>query len=127
MTVYGDLLFLINVSMDFLCFYICCLLLRCPLPLFRTCVASALGGVYSVAALFIVASPLASFLLDVLCCAWMCIAVFWSKKTRRSFHYDWKLYYFDSNRFHYYYDCWCCGSPPIARTFENTSLHYRLV
>lgn len=82
MTVYGDLLFLINFSMDFLCFYISCMLLHRRLPLLRTCAASALGGVYSVLALFLTADETVALILDLLCCFVMCFAVFFGIKTR---------------------------------------------
>lgn len=78
MTVYGDLLFLINFSMDFLCFYICSSLLRRRLPLMRACIASVLGGVYSVTALFFDAGG-AALILDVGFCLLMCGTVFFKK------------------------------------------------
>ena len=81
MTVYGDLLFLINFSMDFLCFYITCLLLHRKLPLIRGCMASALGGVYSVLALFWATEQTFALILDLLCCFAMCALVFFVKKT----------------------------------------------
>ena len=72
-TVYGDLLFLINFSMDFLCFYIACRVRHRPLRLFRTAVASALGGAYAVAALFISCPDALALIIDlagvVLICA----------------------------------------------------------
>ncbi len=64
-TVYADVLFLINFSMDFLCFYICSHLLCIKLRLWRTTLASALGGIYSVAALFIPACRIGALLLDL--------------------------------------------------------------
>ena len=79
MTVYGDLLFLINFSMDFLCFYISSMLLHQKLPLARACVASALGGVYSVASLFLRVGRGASLLIDVGCCLLICAVVFWRR------------------------------------------------
>ena len=47
-TVYADVLFIINFSMDFLCFYICSRVLGYPLRLARTVLAAAMGGIYSV-------------------------------------------------------------------------------
>ena len=52
-TVYADVLFLINFSMDFLVFYICARLSGRRLYPFRSALASALGGAYGVASLFI--------------------------------------------------------------------------
>lgn len=75
MIVYGDLLFLINFSMDFLCFYFTCLLLHKKLPTLRACISSAVGGVYSVAALFLVLDRPLALALDVLVMVLMCLAV----------------------------------------------------
>ena len=52
-TVYGDLLFMINFSMDFLCLYMSAKLLSRPMSVPRYLLASVLGGVYSVAILFV--------------------------------------------------------------------------
>lgn len=82
MVVYGDLLFLINFSMDFLCFYFLCLLLHKRLPVLRVCVASALGGAYSVASLFINSGAHLRFALDVSVPVLMCIIAFASRKSR---------------------------------------------
>ena len=76
MTVYGDLLFLINFSMDFLCFYLSCLLLRERLKTLRVCVASIIGGVYSVAALFIDTNSILAFSIDILILLLMCAVVY---------------------------------------------------
>ena len=76
MVVYGDLLFMINFSMDFLCFYFSCLLTHRKLPNLRAVVASSLGGIYSVAVLFMsVKQPLA-FILDVFVLFLMCAIVY---------------------------------------------------
>lgn len=80
MIVFGDLLFLINFSMDFLCFYFSCLLLHRRLPTLRACAASVLGGIYSVVSLFITASQGAALALDVLVLVVMCLIVYCSKK-----------------------------------------------
>ena len=72
MVVYGDLLFMINFSMDFLCFYFSCLLTHRKLPNLRAVIASSLGGIYSVVVLFMsVKQPLA-FILDVFALFLMC-------------------------------------------------------
>lgn len=47
-TVYVDILFMINFSMDFLCFYICSRIFGYKPAISRTVLASALGGAYSV-------------------------------------------------------------------------------
>ena len=70
--VYADLLFLVNFSMDFLCFYLCARLLHRPLTLWRGVVASCLGGVYAVAVLFWTVGRLPAFLLDAAVCVALC-------------------------------------------------------
>lgn len=77
--VYADLLFLINFSMDYLCLYICVRILRRKMRLGRMLLAASIGGVYSVAALFLtVAAPL-SLLIDVGVSLIMCAIVFSDK------------------------------------------------
>ena len=82
MVVYGDLLFFINFSMDFLCFYISCLLLHQKLPIFRTCLASFVGGVYSVLALFLTFDGAKATAIDVLVLVLMCLVVYCGKETK---------------------------------------------
>ena len=79
MTVYGDLLFLINFSMDFLCFYLSFLLIREKLKTIRVCISSILGGIYSVAALFLEADGVLAFLIDILFLLLMCAIVYCEK------------------------------------------------
>ena len=81
MIVYGDLLFLINFSMDFLCFYLSCLLLHRKMKVGRTCAASILGGIYSVASLFILVSGSISFVIDALMLVLMCLIAYGVRKT----------------------------------------------
>lgn len=82
MTVYGDLLFLINFSMDFLCFYITCLLLHERLRVGRACISSALGGAYSVIALFLTVGRWGALAADIACCFLMSAIVFGGKGVR---------------------------------------------
>lgn len=71
-TVYVDLFFMINFSMDFLCFFLTCQLLGIRLALLRTLAASALGGIYAVAVLFIEVGGIVAVLLDIAVCGLMC-------------------------------------------------------
>lgn len=73
--VYGDLFFLINFSMDFLCLFLVAKLLSRPLSLIRFTLASAIGGIYSVGALFLPSGPIGT-LMDLLCCAAICLTAF---------------------------------------------------
>lgn len=79
MVVYGDLLFLINFSMDFLCFYISCLLVHQKLPILRVLLSSFLGGVYSVAALFVSVNKATAIFLDLSVLVLMCLTVYLNK------------------------------------------------
>ncbi len=75
-TVYVDLFFMINFSMDFLCFFLVSQLLSSKLSLPRTLLASALGGIYSCLALFISAGGIFGIFLDICACILMCIICF---------------------------------------------------
>lgn len=81
-TVYADILFLINFSMDFLCFYISAKLLHRRLPRLRAIFASAFGGVYAVAVLFMGLVPPFELVLDIGVGFLMCISVFAAKKVK---------------------------------------------
>ncbi len=74
-TVYGDLFFLVNFSMDFLCLFLVAKLLSKPMSTLRFSLASAVGGIYSVTALFL-PSGIISILLDILCCVCICFLAF---------------------------------------------------
>lgn len=76
MVVYGDILFLINFSMDFLCFYLSSMILGERLRTGRAVAAASLGGIYSVCALFISTGRAAGFLLDMAFLLVMCAAVY---------------------------------------------------
>ena len=83
-TVYVDLFFLINFSMDFLCFFLTAKLLGRRMTLWRGIVGAALGGIYADAALFFSLGTVAALLLDGAVCALMCAAVFGEKRRWRS-------------------------------------------
>ncbi len=80
--VYVDLLFLINFSMDYLCLYICAKVMHRPLRLPRMLIAAAVGGVYSVVALFLPFSPFWDLAADAAVCIGMS-AIAFSQKGRR--------------------------------------------
>ena len=75
-TVYADLYFMINFSMDFLCFYLVSRLLGLAMSTARAALASALGGAYAVLALVLGATGAGGLLLDALVCALMCAVAF---------------------------------------------------
>lgn len=78
-TVYVDLLFLINFSMDFLCFFLVAKLLSKKLSLWRGALSSALGGIYSVASLFWETETVMAPALHLLFCLIMCLVTFAGK------------------------------------------------
>lgn len=81
-TVYADLLFMINFSMDFLCFYITSKLLHRKLNTLRALLASVFGGVYAVAILFAGFVPLLELVCNVGVGLAMCAVVFTGKGVR---------------------------------------------
>lgn len=72
-TVYADLLFLINFSMDFLCFFLVSRLFSRPFSLPRVLLASTFGGFYAVLSLFLPFRGLLLLLCDTSACAVMCL------------------------------------------------------
>lgn len=83
-TVYADILFLINFSMDYLCFYITSRLLHRRLPKLRTFFTSVAGGLYSVLMLISnFVSPL-RLVCDLAFGFVMCAVVFTDRKLRFS-------------------------------------------
>ena len=70
--VYADLFFLINFSMDYLCLFLSVGLLHLRKSRWRMMLASALGGIYSVIALFVSAQPWLSLGIDLAVCFCMC-------------------------------------------------------
>lgn len=82
--IYVDLLFLINFSMDYLCLYICASVLKRKIKLSRMLIASSLGGIYSIASLFVNISISISVFFDILICLIMCVIVFFEKSRRLS-------------------------------------------
>jgi len=75
-TVYVDLFFMINFSMDFLCFYLTSRLLGIKMKPYRAVIASALGGIYANLALLWGLSGVAAIALDAAACALMCFVAF---------------------------------------------------
>lgn len=78
-TVYVDLLFMINLSMDFLCFFLSARLLGRKFSLPRVLAASVIGGLYSNVALFINVSRTLSLMIDIAVCVLMCAIAFYKK------------------------------------------------
>lgn len=81
-TVYADVLFLINFSMDFLVLYLCAKLSRRRINCVRYVLAATLGGAYGVAALFLPQSGFTPLICDALSLAIICTVAFYSKEIR---------------------------------------------
>ena len=79
-TVYADILFLINFSMDFLVFYICARLSCRRLHVLRSALAAAIGGAYGVLALFIPQEGLIAPICDVVSMLAICAISFYSAR-----------------------------------------------
>lgn len=82
--VYADLLFLVNFSMDFLCFFVTARLLRRPFRVWRCILAAAMGGVYSVAILFVKMNTILGLVADLGFCVLMCLCAYGTKDKRVS-------------------------------------------
>lgn len=74
--VYADILFLVNFSMDYLCFYLTNGILHRKPRAFRMLLASVLGAFYAVAAVFLPVGEVTAFLADITVCAVMCAIVY---------------------------------------------------
>ena len=75
-TVYIDLFFMINFSMDFLCFFLAAQMLGRKMSVIRTVCASIIGGIYACGALFLPISGVWGILLDGAVCVLMCAVAF---------------------------------------------------
>ncbi len=78
-TVYLDLLFLINFSMDFLCIYIAAKIMSARLLVARSVGAAILGGIYSCVSLFIPSGYFFTLLCDLCVCFLICAISFGRK------------------------------------------------
>ena len=79
-TVYADVLFLINFSMDFLVFYLCAKLSRRRMNSFCYALAAAIGGAYGVATLFLPQNGMTATVCDALSLVLICAVAFYSKE-----------------------------------------------
>lgn len=82
-TVYVDLFFMINFSMDFLCLYLTSKILSRKMTTPRALMAAAVGGLYAVGALFFPFGRLVCLLLDTLSCAAICAIAYFERRSIR--------------------------------------------
>lgn len=75
-TVYLDLFFVINFSMDFLCFYLAGALLGSKLSALRMIFGAVLGGLYADISLFLPVEGLWELILHIAACLVMCVVVY---------------------------------------------------
>lgn len=80
MTLYVDVLFAINFSMDFLSLYLTGRLLRKKIYKIRIIIAALIGGLYGILEFFLTLSPLISSFISVLISLLMCLFAFKSSK-----------------------------------------------
>lgn len=81
-TVWGDLLFFVNFCMDFQCLFLTSRLLRRPFSVWRGAVASAVGALYAVAALFWQGGGVPALLADLGVGLLMCLGTFLEKNLK---------------------------------------------
>ena len=78
-TVYVDLFFMINFSMDFLCFFLSSELIGGKMSLIRVLIASAMGGIYANVSLFVLDGGIVELCVDLFVCVIMCAIAFWKQ------------------------------------------------
>lgn len=78
--VYGDILFIINFSMDFLALFITACILHRKVNTLALILASGIGAVYAVMSLFIEGNTLLTFMINIGVSALMCYIVFAADK-----------------------------------------------
>lgn len=78
-TLYGDVLFLVNFSMDFLTLYITALILHRSVKKRRFVLSAAIGGVYGVAACFMGGALIFRIAVNIAVSVLMCCIVFGEK------------------------------------------------
>lgn len=87
-TIYVDLLFMINFSMDFLTLFIVSRIMCRKIRIIRLCSAAAMGGVYSVLSIgFSFKFPL-FLVFDIFVCFVMCMTAFLEKSTHSGKSYN---------------------------------------
>ncbi len=75
-TLYADILFLINFTMDFLTLYVTAAILRRKASVTRLCIASAIGGIYGVASVFMQGILIINIIINLAVSYLMCLIVF---------------------------------------------------
>ena len=91
-TIYGDILFVINFSMDFVALYITAKIMHIKAKTLLLVLASSIGAIYSVAALFFKGAFVISLAVDIAVSALMCLIAY-KKLTGKAFFLSWFLFF----------------------------------
>lgn len=83
MVLYVDVLFAINFSMDFIAIFLCNMILRRKINRIRILVASVVGGLYGVIAVFLSVHPMVDSLLFILVALIICYISFYNKSIKK--------------------------------------------
>lgn len=83
--IYGDVLFVINFSMDFIALFICGKIMHFKMNFGRMALAATLGGVYGVASLFFEFGTAGDILVDVLMALALCFVAHYHGSTAKTF------------------------------------------
>ena len=83
--IYGDVLFVINFSMDFIALFICGKIMHFKMNFFRMALAATIGGVYGVASLFFEFGTVGDILVDVLMAMALCFVAHYHGSTMKTF------------------------------------------
>jgi len=83
--IYGDVLFVINFSMDFIALFICGKIMSFRMNFWRMALAATMGGVYGVASLFFDFGAMGDILVDVLMAMALCFVAHYHGSTFKTF------------------------------------------
>ena len=83
--IYGDVLFVINFSMDFIALFICGKIMHFKMNFWRMALAATVGGVYGVASLFFEFGTAGDILVDVLMALALCFVAHYHGSTLKTF------------------------------------------
>lgn len=83
MTLYADVLFAINFSMDFLSLFLCSIILHKKTTKLRMLIASVIGATYGVLDVIFIKKQILSIIICILMSIIICIIAFFEKNIRR--------------------------------------------
>jgi sigma-E processing peptidase SpoIIGA len=83
--IYGDVLFIINFSMDFIALFICGKIMHFKMNFWRMSLAATMGGVYGVASLFFDFGAAGDIFSDILVALAICFVAHYQGSTAKTF------------------------------------------